>query len=460
MFNLLSSSKAIVSFLGQKVQIVHARARHGALTIDRNLTLGIDELDRYLASDKTRSYTVIADFETLRQEIIYIPRTKEKYLKPLIENEIKTRFADLGECTFFYNILGIDVSYEGKKWFETAVFAVSTSECDQLIDRFDRLGKTVDILLPDIVPLLGLIHTEEATGDDLQICAIDLGARKKFILHRGNKLYFTRDVLSGGIGFNAEDIMNLNMTINYAAQTLKFMPDRITLMGYPCDSDMPDLELPLPTRWLDVPSQLPQNQEQTFEQILPMSAMLPSKRRGWGNLLPAAYRHLLQQKRILSAVTMVCIAVTIAATTFIAIKAPVILKRQENVHSLKTDVKQMERIVPLFESHRRELERLKPFVTLINSQFTSPDVQKVLIATAPLGSVEFRTIKVKEIRMNVEGTALKAVLKGELGSKTYAATQSDYQRMLERLKAGKTMSIDSERLNLQDKSFEVALKAP
>lgn len=458
MFDSFSSGQVIVSFQDHSVQIVHAKAKHDELAIEKSITLAVDELDNYLASDKSRSYTVIADFATLRQEIIYLPRTKEKYLKPLIENEIKNRFADLGECSYFYNILGLDFTYEGKKWFEIAIFLVSDEEAYALIDRFARFDKTISALFLPATPIARLADLDESPDAETTFCVADMESYKSLLLLRGGKVCFTRKVPSSGPGLTDEDVQNINMTINYCTQTLKYPPTQVLIIGEPCDTDMPDIDLPIPTRWLAVPDFVRASRETVMKYLVPVAAALPVKNRREQTLLPADYSLLKARTTALAWLTMVLLLLGTLCGGYGIVKSAANRTQEKKIDALKQEAEKLTGILPAYEAQKTELEKITPFITYINKKREAPDFQKALVALSQLGKPELGRIRVKSIKMSSDAGSAIISLSGIIDTKTYTDLYAQHKLLLETAKKSGGLEITSEKLNLKDSSFELAAR--
>ncbi len=103
-----------VSFEGEYIKVVHADYRHGNVTIEKTFTFSNIEFDHYLETTKDDEFIVVNDFQNIYQDIISIPPAQDKYLRTLIELEIKKRIPELKDFSFFYEELR-DIQKEGKK---------------------------------------------------------------------------------------------------------------------------------------------------------------------------------------------------------------------------------------------------------------------------------------------------------------------------------------------------------
>lgn len=95
-----------ISFESEVIKIIHTVLNRGNLRIQKTLILHDEEFDNFLKKENKRSFTVVCNFKSFYQDIIFFPPVKGKYYKPVIESEIRKKSPDLKDFSFFYTILG------------------------------------------------------------------------------------------------------------------------------------------------------------------------------------------------------------------------------------------------------------------------------------------------------------------------------------------------------------------
>ncbi|MBI3592968.1 MAG: hypothetical protein HY099_05755, partial [Nitrospirae bacterium] len=81
-----------VSFEDELIRVVYASTDREKIVIKKTLVLKDGEFDNFLEKEKTRRFTVVCDFKTAYQDILLLPPVKEKYLKRIVETEIRKRY--------------------------------------------------------------------------------------------------------------------------------------------------------------------------------------------------------------------------------------------------------------------------------------------------------------------------------------------------------------------------------
>jgi len=141
-----------VSLENENVKVVYAEIRHGNISIEKALTFSNIEFDHFLETTKDDEFIVVNDFQNIHQDVISVPPAQEKYLRVLIELEIKRRVPELKDFSFFYEELQ-DVQKEGKRSKDIFFFAIAGEDLDIILNRFSKHDKVITFLCPSVLPL-------------------------------------------------------------------------------------------------------------------------------------------------------------------------------------------------------------------------------------------------------------------------------------------------------------------
>jgi hypothetical protein len=443
-----------VSFENGTVRIVYASLSRSKLSVQNTLTLKNEEFDDFLRKEKTRHFTVVCDFKTIYQFIAVLPALKESYLKKIIESEIRNRFPELRDFSYFYTVLG-EITSEVKKMQEVFIFAVNSEDISQIIERFSSHNKTISGLYTNSLVLSRLVQTKGDLTDEPVLCVSESGESKTLFMMKGGKLLFVRDVQSMETGIHDFDVENLNMTINYCRQTLRISPSLIIGIGSVTGRYDATHSLILPMVSMENPSNIKAPQETIMEFIVPISAILYSRGLKWGNLLLKSYRNFVMQSAFLRYCTAAFAFFFIAGLGYFAIKATEVTALKNDIDLLRAELTRAKPIQQSYEAYKKELESLTPLAGFINAMTTTPDFQKCLVALSVFGSKGMKDINVQSIRINPEGGAFRFSMKGEISADTYLTTHSTFRNLRDVIKKTSGMELLSDKLDLHSRKFEI-----
>lgn len=460
------SSQTILFIDGDGFRVVQVATSKGNLVVGKMCSVEEGDLDACLNDIKADSLTICANLDSMRQHMVYLPVTKERYLKALVAGQLQDSFNETGEHSFFFSVLG-ETKSEGKKWQEIAVFVVDDSELNGIIARFSRNGRTVARIFPNVCALerLAVLSLKDDPDHDKSIfCVADLGRTKALFVLQHGKLCFSRDVPSPGFGIHEQDVQNVNMTISYCSQNLHIVPAKVLLMSLAYDTDNPSLDLMLPTQWIALPPQIQLEYENIQEYLVPLSIQLPCRDSLRGNLLPKWYRTLLLRSKSLNLMT-VLIAVTLLLLTGYAVcTAMEAGKLKKNMDAAKRDIREMERLMPRFRELKQELETFAPLLTYANAQLEKPDMQRTLMTLALLGRPEYGKSLPGEIKLvSVPGGAtgkgaINVSIKGKLAVGSFTEMNNTYQATLDAIRSFPGAEITASSMNLNESGFDCAVQ--
>ncbi len=355
-----------VSFEGEFIKVVNASTRSN-LTIHQALTLRDEEFDIFLRNEKTRHFTVVSDFKASYHDILFLPPAKDKYLKKLVESEVRKRAPELQDFSFFYLVLGEAVR-EGKRGKDVFAFAVSNAELFQIVNRFSRHNKIVRHIYPGVFVLSRLVYSSVEMTDEPLLCVMESGLSKTLFLVKEGKPYFVRAAQSHESGLHDLDldVHDINMTVNYCRQTLKLMPSQIVLLGNAYKKYETAADFTVPAVCMKAPYNVRAPKEwDVMDFIVPLSSLIPDKELGAANILPQSYRFFIFQKSILTYLMMLFLILSGLGIGYMKARVSDLSKTRGAIDLLRAEIRHMEPSLPRYEAGSREVHKLMPLISFI-----------------------------------------------------------------------------------------------
>jgi hypothetical protein len=447
------SKQIAVSFEGGYVKVAYGSQRNGTLVITRTLSMKEDEFDVFLAREKTKDFIVVFSFQTFYQDVLLLPPTEAKYLKTLIEAEIRKKAPELKDFVFFFKVIR-DKVHEGRPVKETFVFAADPGELNPLLERFSRYGKRVKHLYADVLAASYLIIDAAKVREKTILCMVDREGHKILFLTRDDKVIFVRNIQSRGKGIDQYDMTNVNMTVNYARQTLREHPDELIILSTSKDKIFPIEGLALPSSVYQYPPNIMVTDEDSTEFVLPIAGLLVEKTSNRDNLLPRMYQEILMQECILRYASAVFLIVSFLCLGYIISGWNQARQIHTMINPIKAEIGGKAKAYEEFESRNREFQEVLPYINYLNGESAAPDIQKSLTALQTLNRDK---VNVKEIEIKNTGQALTLQIKGHIAANTYGELQSCFRKLVDDIKSAKGVQALSEKLDLVSKDFSVEM---
>lgn len=445
-----------VSFENEIVRVAYVSLRRGKLVIKKTIVFNDDEFDDFLKRENARRFTLVCDFKSFYQDTLFLPPVKERHFRNIVETEIRKRFPELKDFSFFYEVLG-ERTYEGKKGNETFVFAVSNNDLSSIIGRFSKYGKEIKGIYPSAFTMSRLVNVFYGITDDAALCVTGSKTSKTLFVVRDGKLYFIRAAQSLESSIHDSDVQTINMTINYCRQTLRLNPSRVILVGDACCKYETTMELILPAICMDISHKVIAPRQTVMEFIIPISAVLPVKGMARGDLLPENYRNIYRQKAILTYYTAFFIFFSVIGLFYFKMKYSEIMDTKRKIVQLISEIKDMEPIRMNYEQKKSEIYRLAPLIDLVNNMNSSPDMQKALMELSALKGAETRDINITSMDVSPETNTLRIRIKGTIAAKNFTHMQQTYQYFINTIKT-RGMDVLSDKLDFRDYSFQIEVK--
>jgi len=447
------SGQVIVSFENEVIKVIHANIRHGDLSVDKSFSFSGEEFDHYLATTTDNEFVVINDFHEMYQDVISLPPAKEKYLRSLVDIEVKKRVSDWKEFSFFYMTIR-QTQREGKWFKDIFFFVVNKDDINNLISRFSRHNKIITHLYPDILVLSNIIEAEDAEPDQPLLGVIDLATHKTMFLVKDKKLLFVRVAQSDQKGLNDADIDSINMTIAHCRQTLRVNPARVVFRDRP-EARESTVNPIIPRAAMKYPSHVTAFKETIEEYITPIAAALHEKTLPSCDLLPEGYRGIFTQRKILAYAAAVLLVLSLIGVGYIGIKLYDIMLTKKEISALRQTIGVRQPIIGDFTRTSKELQKVMPPITFMNQINTSPDIQQVLVS---LQTLSMPGVNIGAITISNGKEACLISIEGNIKAKTFSDLQLNYQNVTDGLKKIKEFETVSQSLDLAMQNFKIELK--
>lgn len=436
----------VISLEDETIKVVYASIKRKNVAVNDALILRDDQLDDFLRKEKTKEFIVVNSFKDFFQEIIHVPPAKEKFIKKLIELEIKKR-SPFKDFSFIYTILGEKV-VENRSVKEVFVFAVSAEELKDIVNRFILNGKAVKAIYSDIFSLASGVDSVDVPV----LCVSEVGLNKNLFLIKGGKVQFVRSVRSPEHGVRDFDIQNINMTVSHCRHLLRVDPSFVILTGRLSSNYKATADVSIPVACLTghLASATKLN-ETLLDFISPISALFATNDI---NLLTEEYRSFFQIKSFLRYSASIFLALSILGMGYIGHKVKNIIDTKVRIDSIRKELPDVNYIVSAYDSKKAELDKYTPFLTSLKNSAATPDVQRPLYL---LSKLKTDNIRIDSLSVNVSNNIL-VELKGLVKSDDPPRMYMDYQRFIGSILALKDYSIKAHKLDPQNKSFHVELE--
>ena len=434
----------IVSFEDSVIKVVYTSAKGGNVAVTDTLILNDEQFDNFLLQEKTSQFIVTHSFKDFFQEIFFIPPVKDKYVKSLIEAEIK-RKALFPSFSFIHTDLGEKV-VDGKKMREVFVFAVRNDEINGIVNRFVSRDKLVKAFYPDIFVIASMIDSK----DKPVLCVIEAGLNKTlFLVNKGN-VCFVRTVQSLEHGLGDLDIQNINMTTNYCWQSLKMGPSIIMLTEHLCRNYNATMSAAAPIacltqRYVSAKSEIAHDYTAAVSVLLvPASGKI--------NLLTKEFKRFFQVRQFLIYSSFLFLILSFIGAGYAAYSTTKIAEMKMRLTSARKTLPGIEGIITAYDGKSEDLNRYAPYLALINSSTSTPDLQGFLFL---LSELNIDSVKFVSISVTPGEHVLHSELKGSVKLDSYGDAQRDYQLLVDRIGKLKGIIVTDHSFDIIKKEFQI-----
>lgn len=411
-------SSVVVSFEGPLVKVLYGSLKKNAIVVNDALTLKEEQFDDFLLKEKNHGFIVVSNFKDFFHDTLLIPSTKDKFVKKLIEIEIRKK-SPFKDPSFIYTIAG-DKVVENRRMKEVSVFAVNNNEINGITDRFVRRGKVVTAFYLDIFSISSMIDSKDLP----LLCVSETGATKNLFLLKNGDIHFARTTPSFEAGIGDHDIQNINMTVNYCRQTLRTDPAFIMLTGSICSnySATAGPVIPIACIVQNAVSRKGVSVGSLYTDFTtPLSAFLV--RNSNLNLLTAQYKGFFLTDLLLKYSAFLFIMLSILGLGYSGYKLNNIVTLRNRLESIRAETSGADITISRYESKKSEFENYKPFITSMTQAASVPDIQRFLAVLS-----ELKTDTVWIDYLSISGTdILKIELRGLIKNGGYTDMQKNYE---------------------------------
>lgn len=440
-----------VSFEDEWVRIVYGSTRKGTVAVHKALTLKNSELESWLATEKSREFIVVCQFQTFFSDVATLPPAKEKYLAKMVEAEIRKKFPEAKDFSFFFKVLGTSESGH-KPVKEVFYYAVDNATLYDIVGRFEKFHKRITIICPDVLALSHLVSaSNQASGKTALCISLTDGSKTLFLLKNGD-LRFLRVIPSMGRDVHPVDIDNINMTISYCRQALRVEPQQILLVGTSEEgSEFPPGAI-APMAAIEYPPIIGCSAATMAACISPIAALFAASRLKSGNLLPATIKAGYRLRYLLVSGTLLFLLGTFLAMGYLALSLGDYVYARNKIRGMRSEVPGLGALLADYQTRLANLQELTGYVSAVNEIQSIPIMQGLL---ADLRFLPMDGVTIQSLRIATETDALKVHLAGQIRFRSFAELHSNYQRLLSAIKTVATMTLVSDNLNIRDGKFGV-----
>ncbi len=434
----------VVSFEGENIKVIYASFKREKVFVNDALSLNDGQFDSFLDKEKTKEFTVINNFKDFYQDVILVPPVKNRYLKKIIDSEIRKK-VPFQDFSSLHTLLGERV-VENRKMREVFFYAVRNSEINNIIGRFADRGKIVRSVYPDIFPLAAMAGAADRTV----LCVSETGQDKNLFLAVNGRVWFARSVRSIGPGLNEDDLQILDMTLNYCRQTYRVNPSHIVTIGSVCGSYNLDMESTIPAACLVPPQTVSAANDVALRFISPISALFAKKE---FDICPREHRNFYLARKFLQNSAAVLASLSVITAIYAGFLAKNVLEARSLLAQLRTSVPAVEAWTS-YRAKKSEFEAYAPLLSVLRVEASAPDITRFFLS---LAESETRNINLDSITLNIKGDVMISGVEGSVKARSYAGTLAFYQRFIDSIRKN-GMTVRTDELVLKDNKFRMEVE--
>ncbi len=366
------------------------------------------------------------DLLTFRFSLPFQIPDKKKILEKIVFNEIRKRYPSIQNFSFMYETY----IEPARSWIRC--YVASEDSC-KFIEELIEAKINIKALFSVHIPLLYLINSySELMEKNRIVCFISGKSRFIFVFEKSemvlSRQYETEENLTD------EDIININMTVNYSVQNLRVQPEEIIFCGIK-KQEISGLNLPY--RFLIV---LPETEKYS----VPLSMALFEKELKQKNMLPLQYRRFKKTVKYLKCASFIMLTVTVFLTAYNAsvlfklkslydkmiLHKQYIMKHEQEFFSIQNTLKNFEM-------------NLKPLIELQNKRNVIMDARFPLYS---LSQAKTELIQINSIEI-LSGQKPQIKIKGHSTGQNFSQRQISYLNF--------TGALTQNRLKIVNESWDI-----
>ena len=430
-----------------EVKVVHGTTKWGAPTPINLETVPLGKFDNYLEKEKVSEFVVISDFEESFHNILLIPSLKKKYLRKVIESEIR-KTSQQSDFTFIYTILGEKV-VDNRKMLEIFYYMVTNETIRKVVERFYDNGKIVKALYPAVFTAASMLEQSNAGG--IKMGVIVSGHKRIVFTTKNGAVNFIRDYESLEDSVSDFDVQNVNMTLNYCTQNLRMTPESVTFLGEIAGLSELKAVTDVPIVQPDMPDDLKCDCKTGCGYPVPCASFKPDRS---FNILSGEFRNIYIFRRLMEAASLTFVMLSVVYLALIFYVGENVIDTRQQIQTAARGLAGTESDYAEYLERRETMSDILPFVDFMNKP--SIDISRLL---AGLSEVRVKDLRFAGIDARaVSDTAFLVSINGKGQAETYSSFQASFERLLAGLEEIENVELSNRVINHMDGTFSVQLR--
>lgn len=404
------------------------------------------EFNAYLDRDRAKEYVVVCDFDEYFHGIILVPALKPKFIKKVIESEIR-KATGKTDFTFVHSILG-DKVVDNKKMTEIFYYMVTNEAIGDIVERFYDNGKIVRALYPSLFAAALFINSKES--QDVNMGVIFAENKRIVFTTKSGTVNFVRDYESMTSDITDFDIQNINMTLTYCMENLRIEPSSVTFLGNPKGVSTLMTESAVPIVPPDMPENIHCDGKVACDYSLACSALNISRT---VSILSDKYKDIYLLRRIIEVASLTFIVLSVVYFGLLSYIANDVFQTKHEIESVVSGLSGVEKAYGEYSDRRETLKDIVLLVDFLNRP--SIDIQPFLI---DLSRIKLQQMRFDRVDVKAEGdTSFLISINGISLEGTYSTFQASFDKLVDGLEKMNNIELKDKTINHMDKTFQVQL---
>jgi hypothetical protein len=318
------------------------------------------------------------------------------------------------------------------------------------MERFNKYGKSVKYIYPDILTLSSLIKSSAELSGKAILPMFISGTDRTLFLVRNGQLCFIRVTPSSFHDLTDLDVDNMNMTVSYCRQKLRQNPEFLILMNAVKKEGA--LNTIIPTVPMVYPTGVLTSEETLQNFMVPVCAIVFGQELKNENLLPIQFKTLYTYRSIASNASLVFLTLSLIGLIHIFINLSEISLAKEKINALRKELGEVNAIAAAYDTNTEKMRHILPLIHSINEAHASPDMQKALLS---LKFLPMENVHIKTIQLNNKKASLLIQLTGVVHAKNYGDMYRTFVNLLNNFHKIPGMTVVSKNIELRNGHFQI-----
>ena len=443
-------SSVLSFYIDEKiVQSVKTTFSAGKMSVSDMKTFPYEELADNLATCREKSCIVCYNPAHFLHDVLYLPSAASKFHDGLVTAEVGKIHPETDSFTLFHRTVGETIT-EGMSYHKISAFIYAAPPLDEIIALFDRRKIIITRLYAAPYPLFRMVAA--ACADDptqARIFIAALPGEKLFLLSENNEPGFIRKLPSENTMLLPDDIMNLNMTMDYCFQSLRVKPAEVIVLN-PGDAALPHSiqgKSFSPPALAEIPSEI------AAVYLAPLAAALhygvsPED----GDILPKDYVTYTRNKKIIATSAMVIVLLTLILGCLTFSEWKKVAELRSKINAVKVRLEKSGEELSTYRKLDQQTTTKAHVIAYLNRSNDATDPETAL-ASLTLAKTEHCVITGISLRSG-EGF-VEASIKGEITSSGYRETQTFFEGAVQQVNRIPGYVVTSSTVDVKQKTFGI-----